>query len=180
MFTPKRFDCATARPVSDCLFMQTSSIGGSSDNDVTALAVVPYGRASCSAVITVTPLAKWLITSRNSSDVRLRASIYRSKLGGEPLSRPAVAIAAEADAVVQAARPSLPELDHVRLQRVTAPVRRPRHFLSFEPLLVLRDGGVERLAARDHGALPRRPSADLAAARAAREVGVRERRRQFL
>src|SRR3954451_4695685 len=76
MFTPKRFDSATARPVSDCLFMQIRSIGGSSDSDVTALAVVPYGRSSWTAVITVTPLAKWLITSRNSSEVKLRASIY--------------------------------------------------------------------------------------------------------
>src|SRR3954466_12159859 len=76
MFTPKRFDWATARPVSDCLFMQIKSIGGSSDSDVTALAVVPYARPSWRAVITVTPLAKWLITSRNSSEVKLRASIF--------------------------------------------------------------------------------------------------------
>jgi hypothetical protein len=54
--------------------MQTSSIGGSSDSEVTALAVVPNDRPSCSAVITVTPLAKWLMTSRNSSELRLRAS----------------------------------------------------------------------------------------------------------
>jgi hypothetical protein len=54
--------------------MQIRSIGGSSESDVTALAVVPYARPSCIAVITVTPLAKWLMTSRNSVEVRLRAS----------------------------------------------------------------------------------------------------------
>ena len=43
-----------------------------SESDVTALAVVPSGRPSPTAVITVTPVAKWPMTSLNSSEVSLR------------------------------------------------------------------------------------------------------------
>src|SRR4051794_19430534 len=144
MLTPKRFEIATARPVSDCLFMQTSSIGGSRESDVTALAVVPYFRPSWSAGTTVTPLAKWVITSRNSSDVRLRGPITSwiaaaapAASGAQPLRDPAVTVAAEADAVMQAAGAALPELDLIRLQGVASPERRPRHVLPLEALLVL-------------------------------------------
>jgi hypothetical protein len=49
---------ATARAVEDDLFRQIKTIGGSSDSEVTALAVVPFGSPSWTAVITVTPLAK--------------------------------------------------------------------------------------------------------------------------
>jgi hypothetical protein len=75
---------------------------------------------------------------------------------------------------VQAAGASLPELDRVGLKRIPPPERRARHVLPLEPPLVLGDGFVERFPAVDHAALTRRPGADLAAARAAREVGVRE------
>src|SRR5262245_9396157 len=70
MLTAKRPAAAIAWPVDDSRFMHTSSIGGSSASDVTALAVVPCRRSSCAVVTTVTPLAKWPMTSRNSSDVR--------------------------------------------------------------------------------------------------------------
>ena len=59
----------TARPVADCRLRQTSSIGGSSDSEETALAVDPCRRPSCAVVITVTPLAKWPMASRNASGV---------------------------------------------------------------------------------------------------------------
>ena len=54
-----------ACPVCDVRFMQMSIIGGSTESEVTALAVVPYGVPSTIAVTTVTPLAKWPTTSRN-------------------------------------------------------------------------------------------------------------------
>src|SRR5215208_6679192 len=52
--------------------MQTRSIGGSRARELTALAVVPCWRPSTVTVITVTPLAKWPMTSRNSPAVRRR------------------------------------------------------------------------------------------------------------
>jgi hypothetical protein len=46
---------------------QTRMSGGSSDSEVTALAVVPTGVPSAPIdVITVTPVAKWPMASRNS------------------------------------------------------------------------------------------------------------------
>jgi hypothetical protein len=41
MFTANLPEVATAWPVDDCSFMQMSSIGGSSETELTALAVVP-------------------------------------------------------------------------------------------------------------------------------------------
>jgi len=58
MLTANRPAAVTARPVADVLLRQTRSIGGSSESELTALAVVPCGLPSCSAVMTVTPLAK--------------------------------------------------------------------------------------------------------------------------
>ena len=57
-FTANRPAAATARPVAEVRLRQTRSIGGSSESELTALAVVPCGLPSCSAVMTVTPLAK--------------------------------------------------------------------------------------------------------------------------
>jgi len=49
---------------------QTSTSGGSSDSEVTALAVVPTGSPSAPIeVTTVTPVAKWSIAWRNSEAV---------------------------------------------------------------------------------------------------------------
>ena len=67
MFTAKRPRSAIAEPVRERRSRQTSSIGGSSESEETALAVVPSGPSSPSAVITVTPLAKCPMTSRNRS-----------------------------------------------------------------------------------------------------------------
>ena len=46
--------------------MQTRSSTGSSESEATALAVIPAGASSCRVVITVTPVAKWPIASRNA------------------------------------------------------------------------------------------------------------------
>src|SRR3954447_17002314 len=93
-------------------------------------------------------------------------------LRAQPLGFPRVPVAPEKYAVVQPARPSLPELDRVRLHRVAAPERGPRHVAALEAALLLGDRLVELLAARDRAALVRRPGADLAAARALGEVAV--------
>src|SRR4051794_27296757 len=74
MFTAKRAEALTAWPVDEDLLRQMRTIGGSSDRELTALAVVPNGRSSCSAVMTVTPLAKCPMTSRNSLGVIWRRS----------------------------------------------------------------------------------------------------------
>src|SRR5580693_5336806 len=66
MLTPKTPACATARPVSLVLFRQTRIMGGSIDSEETALAVVPKGAPLAVVVMTVTPLAKRPITSRNT------------------------------------------------------------------------------------------------------------------
>ncbi len=73
MFTANAPERAIATPVADSRFMQTSSIGGSSASEVTALAVVPCRPPSAVAVMTVTPLAKCPMTLRNSPGVSRRA-----------------------------------------------------------------------------------------------------------
>ena len=63
----------TARRVRLARSKQTSTSGGSSDSDVTALAVVPTGSPSSHIdVTTVTPVAKWLIACRNSEALTSR------------------------------------------------------------------------------------------------------------
>src|SRR4051812_20195686 len=88
---------------------------------------------------------------------RRRPLAAQPGLGAEPLGQPRLAVAPEADPVVEAARAALPELDGVGLERVAAPLRRPWDFLALEAPLVLRDRLVELGAARDHAALLGRP-----------------------
>ena len=64
--TTKHLAPSIAVCVGSLLAMQTSSSTGSSERDATALAVIPAGLSSCSVVITVTPVAKWPIASRNA------------------------------------------------------------------------------------------------------------------
>jgi hypothetical protein len=47
--------------------MQTRSSTGSSDREVTALAVIPAGLPSLRVVITVTPVARCAIAARNAA-----------------------------------------------------------------------------------------------------------------
>ena len=58
MLTAKWPAAATVLPVEDVLLRQTRTIGGSSDSELTALAVEPLDSPAWVAVITVTPLAK--------------------------------------------------------------------------------------------------------------------------
>ena len=54
--------------------------GGSSETELSALTVIPKGRAPSSAETTVTPVTKWPITRRKTSvvDVRDRRSLAAS------------------------------------------------------------------------------------------------------
>ena len=66
-----------------------------------------------------------------------------------------------------------PELDRARDDAESGPVRRPRHGHARESRLDLGDARLEIARVLDRPALLRRPRADLAAARARREVRVR-------
>src|SRR6185436_11056448 len=94
-------------------------------------------------------------------------------LGREAL-RPPAAVGPEQEvlAVVQAVGAALPQLDGVGPQAVAAPVVRPRD-VAREPPVHLPHSLLELLAVPDHRALGRRPRAELGAARAGGEVGVR-------
>src|SRR5204863_6432631 len=65
------------------------------------------------------------------------------------------------------------ELDLDRDHAIAAPVRGTRDLALAIGRFDLREAAVEIAAARNHGALVRRPRADLAAARARREVRIR-------
>ena len=67
MFTPSTRLAWIACWVLLRVFRQTSSIGGSSDSEDTALAVAPKSSSPSRVVSTVTPLAKWPMTCRNVS-----------------------------------------------------------------------------------------------------------------
>src|SRR4051794_37690505 len=67
MLTAKDPEDETAWAVGLRSLMHTSSIGGSIESDGTALAVMPWSLSSPRAVITVTPLAKWPMTLRKTS-----------------------------------------------------------------------------------------------------------------
>jgi len=66
MFTANRLDLRTASCVALAELRHTSSIGGSSDREQTALTVIPYRTSSWLAVITTTPLMKLLMTCRKA------------------------------------------------------------------------------------------------------------------
>src|SRR6185312_5482429 len=90
----------------------------------------------------------------------------------QALRPPARAVAQIDEAIVQAERAVLPELEAVGHDAVSRPVRRARH----PPHRVARgddgDAALERGAARDRPRLVRRPGADLAEARAGGEIGI--------
>src|SRR6185312_16605398 len=84
---------------------------------------------------------------------------------------PGLAVAAPAHAFVQAELGAVPELQHVRLNQVATPVRRPRHLAPLELLLVARHALLEGVVIGQRLRLQRGPGADLAAALAAGEIG---------
>jgi hypothetical protein len=109
-------------------------------------------------ILTVVALILTMVmTAKGSTDgAPVRAPVKRSaRLRREPAPRPrAIRPPGELDAVVQAAGPPLPELEHRGQHAIAAPVRRSRHVA----VRVLRhEGGVLRLQER--------PVRDLAALR---------------
>lgn len=99
------------------------------------------------------PVRSERVASRSRKRLRRRSR-------RQPVAHPTHTDAAEPDAVVEPARPTLPELDDRGDDAIPAPVRRPRHV----PVGVLRRQlVVPRFQERpvgDHGALRRRPRAE--------------------
>src|SRR6478752_10042911 len=81
--------------------------------------------------------------------------------------------AAELDAVVQAERPVVPELDQHRHDAVTGPARRPRHAADGVFGGIKRHRLFEGEAAFERKGLLAGPGADLRLLRAGGEIGVR-------
>src|SRR5437868_1584518 len=92
--------------------------------------------------------------------------------GEQSQGPPARTLALVDEAVVQAERPVLPELDTLGQHAVARPVWRARHRIVAEPLRHLGDALLQELAIVDRPRLVGRPSADLAEPRAGREIGV--------
>src|SRR4051812_35338798 len=90
--------------------------------------------------------------------------------GEKGLADPAVAVAAELCANVQAVVAVLPELPRVRREPEAAPVGRARRRAGGDDLL---DRLLELRARREHRALPRGDSAGARAQRARLPVGIR-------
>ena len=63
----KRSDSRTAASVRELRSKQTSASGGSSESELSALAVAPAGPSSPCAVITLTPVAQKPIRRRKST-----------------------------------------------------------------------------------------------------------------
>src|SRR5215213_11289981 len=97
---------------------------------------------------------------------------YREFLGGQALDLPAVGSTPVDDAVMHAAVPPLPELDHGGAKQVAAPVAGSGHLGVTHLCDEIPVAPVELLTL-DRAALRRDRSRDLAVARSAREVGVR-------
>src|SRR5258706_3688999 len=99
--------------------------------------------------------------------------------GSEPLDAPVSAGAATVeDAVMEAVVPALPELDRIRFEAVTSPVRRARHGAG----ILSRESGEAALecgAGCHLDAFRRCPCRELAAPRARGEVFVPFSRRHF-
>ena len=114
-----------------------------------------------------------LVTSPTPAAATPPATTRRQRaLRGEALDAPAVAGALVAQAIVQAPRAALPQLDALGAHEEAAPVRGARDLGAREALLDGRDGPLELLARGDDLALRRRPRADPRGARARGEVGV--------
>src|SRR5262245_55651872 len=99
----------------------------------------------------------------------------QGNLRRETLAHPGALHQSIAQTVVQAIRPALPELERLRNESVTAPVRGPRHRAVAVAGLDFAQAGLEDLAIGDDLALPRGPRPELAAARAAGVVLIRLR-----
>src|SRR5262245_48077141 len=89
----------------------------------------------------------------------------------QPLALPAV-VAPIAHAVMEPRQLSLPQLEHVGDQAIAAPVGRPDRSSRADATLDVGDSLLQRFAAGDRARLRRCDRADLAIARARREVRI--------
>src|SRR5262249_32162764 len=117
-------------------------------------------------------------------DQRLALFIWHLRHDGENMPLPLLRIqprldprlgwgvAAEHDAVVEAMRPAVPELDLERYRPVALPIGWPRHIISGKLRLVAFDRLFERRTARERPRLLRGPGADTTLVRARGEIGV--------
>src|SRR5581483_4166449 len=109
-----------------------------------------------------------------------RRKLMPGSLRREPVAQPVLAVATIAHAIVKPRRVALPELDHVRHQPISTPVRRPHRRAGADRLLDLAHHVLERAAAGDRLRLRRGDRADLRAARPNGEVRVALGRRDLL
>src|SRR5437016_4957227 len=105
---------------------------------------------------------------------------YPRGSGEQALAAPAAALARIDDAVVQAERPILPELDALRQDAIARPVRRARHRAIAEARCRFGDALFEHSTAGNRARLIGGPGADLAEPRPRREIGIRLGRRHRL
>ena len=125
-------------------------------------------------VVVVALLITMFMTMQKSSGAPVSHTPRRSmRSRREPAPRPrTVRLPRELDAIVQPARPPLPELKKRRQYAITAPVRRPRHV----PVRVLRHElgvlGLEEVAVGDLAALGRGPGAQARTERPRGEIGI--------
>src|SRR6185503_12096142 len=99
---------------------------------------------------------------------------FAPRLGREAFDDPVLGLAQAVDKpIMQAVGAALPELDLERDDAIAAPVWGAGDLALAVGVFDLSEAAVEIAAAGDDGALARGPGADLAAARAGGEVGVR-------
>src|SRR5690606_3028236 len=104
--------------------------------------------------------------------LRLRPGMTWDSRIQHPLRPRTVGAALVQPALGQAVLRAVPELDRARDDAEPAPARRARHLAAFVLGLELRQPRLEGIPRVQRLRLPRRPRAQLAAARAAGEVGV--------
>src|SRR5262245_6266392 len=113
-----------------------------------------------------------MVPSQNHTPYR-----YLELLRSQSLNPPAPRLAPVDETVMHPVLPALPELDYARVQHVTAPMSRARHFRIAKLLRRLIETPF-KVVALDRLALRRDGGGDLAVPRPTREVGVRLRGRE--
>src|SRR4029077_16855963 len=94
--------------------------------------------------------------------------------GGEPLNCPRpIPLPRVPKPVVQTVGTALPKFHFIRLESITAPVRRQWNWLVAEALGHVRHARIEHTPAIEHLALTRRPCAQLASDRARMKIRLR-------
>src|SRR5438477_985667 len=104
----------------------------------------------------------------------IRPFVIRHYLWREPIDLPrSVRLPRVAKAIVQTIGTALPKFHFIRLESITAPVRRQWNWLVAKALGHLRHARIEHTPAIEHLALTRRPCAQLASDRARMKIDLR-------